>query len=140
MEPRTLTTNPESLCNFPLQRALDFAGDDPIKAAQDNKILPFYLAQKETPVTPCRVSLKEQQDRRIQQLRDSVAALARNLEDADTRWAIFKTFRPFPFNPTDIDIICFEDCGARTISDILMKRGYTPSGSAPRSMPDVRDQ
>lgn len=104
-------------------------GREPLRVAQDNKLLDLYLEMQAGSATPseeldaCRTSRTA--------IRQTIAALASQAEVGAVEWAVFKTVRPFPFTPSDVDVVVLTDEGARPLASGLRARGYGLAGGAP---------
>ena len=104
-------------------------GRDALHVARDNKLLALYLEMQARSGAPSR-GLEASRQRR-NAIRQTIAALVSRAEADAVEWAIFKTVRPFPFTPSDVDVVVLADDGARPLASSLLERGYSPSGGAP---------
>ena len=104
-------------------------GRNALQVARDNKLLDLYLEMQAASGTPSRDLEASRQSRKA--IEQSIAALACHAEASAVEWAIFKTVRPFPFTPSDVDVVVLTDHGARPLASGLCARGYSPAGGAP---------
>ena len=101
--------------------------------AYENRIgLLYVLALPETPdlheFAPHRASLLDREAK----TRQVVARLCAALNEADFRYVIYKTVRPFPFTPNDTDVLFLETRARyREAVRYLFEQGYRPHGEAP---------
>jgi hypothetical protein len=104
-------------------------GRDALQVARDNKLLALYLEMQAGSRAPSRdLDASRQRRNAVQQ---TIAALVSCAQADAVEWAIFKTVRPFPFTPSDVDVVVVTDDGARPLASGLLTRGYSPAGGAP---------
>jgi hypothetical protein len=104
-------------------------GGDALQVARNNKVLDLYLEVQAGSGTLSRDLEACRQSRNA--IGQTIAALVSCAEAGAVEWAIFKTVRPFPFTPSDVDVVVLTDDGARPLASGLLARGYSPSGGAP---------
>ena len=104
-------------------------GRNALQVARDNKLLDLYLEMQAASGTPSRDLEASRQSRKV--IQQSIAALASRAEASAVEWALFKTVRPFPFTPSDVDVVVLTDDGARPLASGLLERGYSLVGGAP---------
>lgn len=104
-------------------------GRDALQVARDNKLLDLYLEMQAGSDAPSRDLDACRQSRNA--IGQTIAALASRAQADVVEWAIFKTVRPFPFTPSDVDVVVLTDGGARPLASGLRARGYSPAGGAP---------
>jgi hypothetical protein len=107
----------------------DAWGRDALQVARDNKLLDLYLEMQVGSGAPSRDVDASRQSRNA--IRQTIAALVSRAEAGAVEWAVFKTVRPFPFTPSDVDVVVLTADGARPLASGLLERGYRPSGGAP---------
>ncbi|HKO25277.1 MAG TPA: nucleotidyltransferase family protein [Chloroflexota bacterium] len=99
------------------------------QVARDNKLLDLYLEMQTGSGAPSRDLEACRQSRNA--IQQTIAALVSRVQADAVEWAVFKTVRPFPFTPSDVDVVVLTDDGARPLASRLRERGYSPSGGAP---------
>ena len=104
-------------------------GRDALQVARNNKLLALYLEMQAGAHVPSRDLEASRQSRKA--IQQSIAALVSRAQADAVEWAVFKTVRPFPFTPSDVDVVVLTDDGARPLASGLLARGYSPSGGAP---------
>jgi hypothetical protein len=104
-------------------------GRPALQVARNNKLLDLYLEMQAGSHAPSRDLEASRQSRNA--IRQTIAALVSWAEAGAVEWAVFKTVRPFPFTPSDVDVVVLTDDGARPLASGLLARGYSPSGGAP---------
>jgi hypothetical protein len=101
------------------------------QVARDNKLLDLYLEMQAGSGSGApRRDLDASRQRR-HAIQQTMAALVSGAPAEAVEWAVFKTVRPFPFSPSDVDVVVLSDGGARPLAAGLRARGYSPAGGAP---------
>jgi len=57
---------------------------------------------------------------------DLIALVSSLLEESSIRYTVFKTLKPFPYTPADIDVLLWSERDLTKASQILEKRGLKP--------------
>lgn len=106
----------------PLKEALSL-----LQLAELNKVPLLYLESLrksrrhlslEAPLSHCRDKHKK--------TLDLTALISSLLEELGIRYTIFKTLKPFPYTPADIDVLLWSSRDLAKASQILEKRGLKP--------------
>lgn len=64
----------------------------------------------------------------------SIMDVAKILNDSGIQYAVFKTLKPFPTVPSDVDLLAFEDKGLNKAHHLLRMRGYKIVKVGPNSI------
>ncbi|MBT0159175.1 nucleotidyltransferase family protein [Candidatus Bathyarchaeota archaeon A05DMB-2] len=92
-----------------------------LQLAEQNKI-PLFFLQAATYSKSIKSTLLHYEERYKNTL-DLIAYTAALLEKTRVPYALFKTLKPFPYTPSDIDVLLRSDESLQTVAETLMDHG-----------------
>jgi len=100
-----------------------------LQLAERNKMLLLFLESLTNLIKyPClEVQLSRYRDKYRKTL-DLITLASSLLEESGIHYTIFKTLKPFPYTPADIDILLWSSEDLARASQILKKKGFKPLG------------
>jgi len=98
-----------------------------LQLAELNKIPLFFLESLRIleKYPPFEIQLSRYRDKQRKTL-NLIAMVSGLIEESGIHYTIFKTLKPFPYTPSDIDILLRSKSDLASIVQILMKRGFKP--------------
>ncbi|MHC4618039.1 MAG: hypothetical protein ACYTEQ_09835 [Planctomycetota bacterium] len=106
---------------------------DEFQWAWENRIgLLYLLTVPERTLAPALLEGRESLIRREAETMAVLRRVCGHLNVADVRYVIFKTVRPYPFTPNDVDVLFLGTSEEyQRAVDLLMSKGYKKLGVAP---------
>jgi len=95
--------------------------------AEQNKIPMLFLGllRKFRKHPPIEAQLSRYKDRHVKTL-DLTALISSLLEESDIRYTFFKTIKPFPYTPSDIDVLLRSKADLTRACQTLEMKGFKP--------------
>lgn len=95
--------------------------DDLLKHAQKNKVL-FYLLKRINHLPAPLVPLKNSLETKSGRILKIIQAVSEALEERGIKYCIFKTLRPVPYIPPDMDVLIFHEDDMDRAAEIIKKK------------------